>query len=106
MPMYDVRCTMYDCDVRARCAGAAEQVQTRVDEAVRGVWCRFRGCLCCWIVLQSGRARQGEVPGGRHQEINNMLTPTNTKLTELVLFLAENAELIEKAIYLLFVMLN
>ena len=35
-----------------------------------------------------------------------MKTPTNTKLTELVLFLAENAELIEKAIYLLFVMLN
>ena len=28
------------------------------------------------------------------------------KLTELVIFLAENAELIEKAIYLLFVMLN
>ena len=26
----------------------------RVDEAVRGVWRRFRGCLCCWIVVQSG----------------------------------------------------
>ena len=35
-----------------------------------------------------------------------MKTPTKPKLTELVLFLAENAELIEKAIYLLFVMLN
>ena len=35
-----------------------------------------------------------------------MKKPTKPKLTELVLFLAENAELIEKAIYLLFVMLN
>ena len=35
-----------------------------------------------------------------------MKNAQNQKLTELVLFLAENAELIEKAIYLLFVMLN
>ena len=47
-------------------------------------------------------------PSGRGSRRVNitMKTPTKPKLTELVLFLAENAELIEKAIYLLFVMLN
>ena len=44
-------------------AKVAEQVRTRVDEAVRGVWRRFRGCLSCWIVVQSGRTRQGASPG-------------------------------------------
>ena len=38
--------------------------------------------------------------------LSNMKTSTDTKLTEPAIFLAENAELIEKAIYLLFVMLN
>ena len=36
-------------------ARVAEQVRTRVDEAVRGVWRRFRCCLSCWIVVQSPR---------------------------------------------------
>ncbi len=54
--MYDVGCTMYDCDYSALCAGIfAKQVRTRVDEAVRGVWRRFRGCFSCWVVLQSDR---------------------------------------------------
>ena len=54
-PMYEVRGTMYDLRIRARCAGIfAKQVRTRVDEAVRGI------CLFCWIVLQSARARQGK----------------------------------------------
>ena len=35
-----------------------------------------------------------------------MKQATDQKLTELAILLAENAELIEKAIYLLFVMLN
>ena len=108
-PMYDVRLksfTIYDLRFakfpRLR-AILAKQVRTRVDETVRGVWRPFRGCLFCWIVLQSGPRPSGR---GSGRAFIIMKNAQNQKLTELVLFLAENAELIEKAIYLLFVMLN
>ena len=55
--MYDVRCTIAEFARFARGSGAEAR---RMHEAVRGAWRRFRGCLSCWIVLQSGRARQGK----------------------------------------------
>ena len=34
--MYDVRCTMYDCDVRALCAEGAERMRTGCPGAMIG----------------------------------------------------------------------
>ena len=36
LPMYEVRCTMYDCQVRARCAEEAEQERTGYPGTVIG----------------------------------------------------------------------
>ena len=41
-----------DVVTKARDGGGAEA--RRMHEAVRGVWRRFRGCLSCWVVVQSG----------------------------------------------------
>ena len=83
--MYDVGCTMYDCDYSALCAGIfAKQVRTRVDEAVRGVWRRFRGCFSCWVVVQSDR-RFGKIRQNNMKKTVMYTLATSPLLVEWVI---------------------
>ena len=84
LPMYDVRCTMYDCEVRARCAGRSEaraeaegltppmydfrctmydcEVRARCAEG-RQTGPAYVRCTTYDVRLQSSRALRGD--GGR-----------------------------------------
>ena len=82
---------------------AAKQMRSGIFEIMRGNLAPLS-----WLPLLLDCVKLPPRPSGRSpgRVLLNMKTSTDNKLTELAIFLAENAELIEKAIYLLFVMRN